>query len=211
MSTETSDKLGFPKLGENNYSSWNTDMKGKLMEKHCWKVTSGSSSRPSDPLEVSDWEDTCDVASGVMFSGLHDAMKELVKDYLGDPKRMWDTLQAHCQQRKPTTRFVAYESLLGIQKLEAESLPALCMRITAAQRTMKDTRPTDFTLESLDNDLACMALIRALPPSEFSSFRSILLLQKDVTLSTLMDACRLEETNRSSVLSSTAAFAVDIT
>ncbi len=27
---------------------------------------------------------------------------------------------------------------------------------------MKDTRPKDFNLDALDNDLACMALIRAL-------------------------------------------------
>ena len=31
MSSETSDKLGFPKLGENNYSSWSVDMKAKLI------------------------------------------------------------------------------------------------------------------------------------------------------------------------------------
>ena len=37
MSSETSDKLGFPKLGENNYSSWSVDMQAKLMDKRYWR------------------------------------------------------------------------------------------------------------------------------------------------------------------------------
>ena len=119
-------------------------------------------------------------------------MKELVKDHLGDPAVMWKTLQMHHQQQKPTTRFVAYEALFGLQKREDESLPALCMRVTAAQRSMKDTRPSDFDMDALDNDLACMALIRALPSAEYQSFRSLLLLRDSVTLSSRMEACRLE-------------------
>ncbi len=45
-----------------------------------------------------------------------------------------------------------------------------------------------------------------LPVAEYGSFRSLLLLQKEVTLTSLMDACRLEETNRisTSVVNSSA-------
>ena len=205
MSSETSDKLGFPKLGENNYSSWSVDMQAKLMDKRYWRGHIETEKRPSDPLELEDWQLTHDAASGLIYSALEQQMKELVRGFLGEPKKMWDTLEAHCNQKKPTTRFIAMENLLGIQKREDESLPALCMRISSAQRAMKDTRPLKFDLDALDNDLACMALIRALPPSEYGSFRSLLLLQKEVTLVSLMDSCRLEETNRSTTSSSSSA------
>ena len=129
MSSETSDKLGFPKLGENNYSSWSVDMQAKLMDKRYWRGHIETEKRPSDPLELEDWQLTHDAASGLIYSALEQQMKELVRGFLGEPKKMWDTLEAHCNQKKPTTRFIAMENLLGIQKREDESLPALCMRI----------------------------------------------------------------------------------
>ena len=46
-----------------------------------------------------------------------------------------------------------------------------------------------------------MALIRALPAEQYSSFRSLLLMQPTITLSSLMDQCRIEETNRRPTLS----------
>lgn len=46
-----------------------------------------------------------------------------------------------------------------------------------------------------------------LPAAEYGSFRSLLLLQSEVTLSTLMESCQLEELNRSSTGSSATAFA----
>ena len=175
MASETLDIVRpFARLGERNYSSWNGDMMGRLMEKKCWRVVVGDLKRPDasagDALNA--YNDICDAASGLIWSGLEESMKQLVKDHLGDPRLMWETLQSYHQQKKPTNRFVAYEALLGIQKRDGESLPALAMRIQAAQRAMKDTRPEKFDLDSLDNDLACMALIRALPISEYGSFRS---------------------------------------
>ena len=181
---------------------------GKLMEKKLWRVTAGGNvGAPTDPLETADWELNRDAASGLIWGALEPSMKELVKAQLGTPNAMWTTLRGHHQQKKPTNRFVAYESLLGIQKQDVESLPALCMRIQAAQNAMKDTRPDQFTIDQLDSDLACMALIRALPAAEYGSFRSLLLLQSEVTLSSLMESCRLEELNRSSTGSSATAFA----
>ena len=133
-------------------------------------------------------------------------MQEMVCPVEDDPIAMWELLQSYHQQKKPTNRFLAYEALLGIQKREDESLPALCSRVKAAQAAMKDTRPKDFDLAKLDNDLACMALIRALPADQYGAFRSLLLLQQDVDLATLTDACKTEENNRAntSALSSSA-------
>ena len=48
---------------------------------------------------------------------------------LGDPKAVWDALAAHHEQKRPATRFASYEALLGIQKRDDESLPALALRV----------------------------------------------------------------------------------
>ncbi|KLO03903.1 hypothetical protein SCHPADRAFT_990169, partial [Schizopora paradoxa] len=115
---------------------------------------------------------------------------------MGDPKAVWDTLEAHHEQKVPATCFASYEKLLGIQKRDDESLPALALRVEAALCSVKNACPSSFTLEQLHSDLACMALIRALPAKDYSSFRSLLLMKEEITLAALTDALFLEEQNR---------------
>ena len=66
-------------------------------------------------------------------------------------------------QKKPITRFAAYEELFSIQKQENDTLPSLCTRVEEAMFRIKNLRDKEFTLADLDRDLQCMALIRALP------------------------------------------------
>lgn len=61
---------------------------------------------------------------------------------------------------------------------------------------IKNLRPDKFTVQDLDDELACMMLIRSLPVEQFSAFRSSLLLLSDIKLSTLKEAFQLEEENR---------------
>ena len=73
---------------------------------------------------------------------------------------------------------------------------ALTTRIKDALSLIMDATPDSFTLDKLYTDLACMALIRALPVEEYSQFRSMLLMRKEITLQDLQDACRVEQDNR---------------
>ena len=51
----------------------------------------------------------------------------------------------------------------------------MAVRIEQAMGNIKNLRPKDFTIEKLDDELQCMALIRALP-EEYSHFSTSLLL-----------------------------------
>jgi hypothetical protein len=60
-----------------------------------------------------------------------------VKGVKGDPPKMWKCLEAIHVQKKPATRFNAYQSLLGIKKEENESLSDLIAR---ADKASQDTK-----------------------------------------------------------------------
>src|SRR6516164_2163798 len=90
-----------------------------------------------------------------------------------DPIAMWDKLsQIHLQQ-KPGARFNAYDDLFSIRKQE-ESLQCLANRVDKAMQLIKNLCSKDFTLENLDDELLCMAMIRSLP-EDYSHFVSNLM------------------------------------
>src|SRR3954469_10671 len=63
-------------------------------------------------------------------------------------------------------------------------------------RKIRQLRPKSFTLATLDDELTCMTMIRALP-EEYSTFTSSLLLLGTLDKDTLSDAFITEELNRS--------------
>ena len=109
---------------------------------------------------------------------------------------MWKALKEVHMQQKPTARFNAYEALFSITKSNDESLPAVAARVEKAMHTIKDLRPAAFTLDELDDDLACMALIRSLPLDQYASFSSSLLLLPSISMSILKEALQAQESNR---------------
>ncbi|KZT17959.1 hypothetical protein NEOLEDRAFT_1199970, partial [Neolentinus lepideus HHB14362 ss-1] len=118
-----------------------------------------------------------------------------VKEVTSDPAKMWLKLKEVHVQQKPGTRFNAYDALLGLRKLEGESLASLMARADKAMQDICALRPKDFTIDSLDNDLASMALIRVLP-TEYNNFVSSLLLLDSLDLSKLQSAFQNEESQR---------------
>jgi hypothetical protein len=93
-----------------------------------------------------------------------------------DPIKMWEALESVHLQKRPGVRFNAYDDLFSIRKQEDETLQMLMNRVDKAIHSIKDLCPTHFTLDGLDNKLASMSLIRALPSDEYGSFASSLLL-----------------------------------
>jgi len=63
----------------------------------------------------------------------------------------------------PGNRFNAYDDLFFIKKEEKESLQTLINRVETAISKIRELCPSDFTLEKLDDELASMACITALP------------------------------------------------
>jgi hypothetical protein len=69
----------------------------------------------------------------------------------------------------------------------------LMNRVDQAIHSIKDLCPTHFTLDDLDNELASMSLIRALPSDEYGSFTSSLLLLDKLDKTTIHQAFVTEE------------------
>ncbi|PPQ89622.1 hypothetical protein CVT25_012635 [Psilocybe cyanescens] len=65
-------------------------------------------------------------------------------------------------------------------------------RVDTAIHRIQDLRPKDFTLTNLDDELASMTLIRALP-DKFSGFASYLLLMDKLEKATIQQAFVTEE------------------
>ncbi|KZT18336.1 hypothetical protein NEOLEDRAFT_1080519, partial [Neolentinus lepideus HHB14362 ss-1] len=204
MSTTTPiTKRPFPALGERNYGSWADDMEAYLKTLDLWDVTDDPTAAPlpvdatnlrteERMKEVRDWEKCKGQASGQIWLAVEDGQKVHVKDVKNDPVKMWLKLKEVDVQQKPGTHFNAYDALLGLRKLEGESLASLMARADKAISDIRALRPKDFTIESLDNDLASMALIRALP-AEYNNFVSSLLLLDSLDLSKLQSAFQNEE------------------
>lgn len=212
------DRLEFERLNEGNYATWKGDMEANLRRLALWRITSGAWLRPSgsvstpsptaaqitagvsaspvtsppDPALVEKWEEAAEKAVGAILSAMGSSQRGLVSG-MGNPKAVWEALAAHFEQKRPATRFASYEALLSVQKRDDESLPALAMRVETALQSVQNACPLDFTLEQMHSDLACMALIRALPAKDFSSFRSLLLMKDEITLPALRDALFLED------------------
>ncbi|KZT21222.1 hypothetical protein NEOLEDRAFT_1223876, partial [Neolentinus lepideus HHB14362 ss-1] len=203
MSTTTpTTKHPFPALGECNYGSWADDMEAYLKTLDLWDVTDDPTAAPlpedatnlmmEERKEVQDWEKHKGQASGQIWLVVEDRQKVHVKDVKSDPAKMWLKLKEVHVQQKPGTCFNAYDALLGLCKLKGESLASLMARADKAMQDICVLHPKDFTIDSLNNDLTSMALIRALP-SEYNNFVSSLLLLNSLDLSKLQSVFQNKE------------------
>jgi gag-polypeptide of LTR copia-type len=203
MSTDT--KRTFPCLTDTNWGQWSDNMEAYLNTKELWEYVDGSTPQPApaDPTkatadekkEIANWKRKCGKASGEIWLALEDNQKVHVKDLKADPAAMWAKLESVHLQKKPGTRFNAYDNLFSIRKEDNETLPALMARAEKASQDIKSLRPSHFTLDMLDKELLAMSLIRALP-AEYNTFASSLLLLDSLDVDKLKSAFVNEESQR---------------
>ena len=113
-----------------------------------------------------------------------------------DPIAMWKKLEEVHMSKEAGTRFNAYDDLFSIRIAESESLSSLIVRVDEVMHRIKGLRPDDFDITKMDEELAIMAMIRALPQEQYGSFVSSLLLQKDLKKASVQAAFKAEETQR---------------
>ncbi|KNZ75973.1 hypothetical protein J132_00722 [Termitomyces sp. J132] len=106
---------------------------------------------------------------------------------------MWKALKQIHMQQFPGTCFHAYDDLFSIRKGEKDNLQTLINRGETAMKKIQDLHPKDFDIAKLDNELASMVVIRALP-DDFSAFVSTLLLKDDLDKAKIHQAFVTEET-----------------
>ncbi|KAA1478860.1 hypothetical protein DENSPDRAFT_788509, partial [Dentipellis sp. KUC8613] len=110
-----------------------------------------------------------------IFLYLEPSQRIHVQTLQDNPVLMWTTLASVHVQKRPGTRFNAYDDFFSIRLGDGESLQSLMNRIDEGMRSIQALRPETYALKDLDNELVCMAMVRSLPP-EYSTFTSLLLL-----------------------------------
>ena len=111
-----------------------------------------------------------------------------------DPIEMWRLLEAAHLSKKPEARFNAYDDLFSIQKQDSETLVDLGVRLEKAMQAIQNLHPANFTIEQLDEELQCMALIHSLPKA-YCHLSTNLLLVEMLDKATILQAFRSEELN----------------
>jgi len=199
----SSNTPNFDKLTSNNYPTWADEMEAWFRSAGLWRVVSGSSTRPTcsnkptteEEAAIDAWELKSDKAAGQLFLMVEQAQRVHFNGIKDDPVKMWAALCSVHMQQCAGTRFNAYDDLFSIRKQEDESLQSLINRVDSAMHTIRDLRPSSFTLDKLDNELASMALIPALP-EEYNSFVSSLLLKDNLDKAAVQEAFATEGNQR---------------
>ncbi|EGN91405.1 hypothetical protein SERLA73DRAFT_80536, partial [Serpula lacrymans var. lacrymans S7.3] len=176
----------FHPLSGTNYPQWSGEMQAWLMTKGLWRLVSGAEKCPGTDTEaIEKWELRAEKAAEqcIHFDGIID-----------DPVKIWEKLAIVHVSKKPGTRFNAYDDFFSIRKKEDESLQSLMTRIDEGMHQIQNLRPTGFSLSELDDELTCMAMIRALP-DQYAHFTSSLLLLGTLDKTQLRDAFLAEEVN----------------
>jgi hypothetical protein len=182
----------FAKLNASNYPTWCGEMQAWLRSQGVWCIVSGQSKAPTissppkdgEEAALNTWYLKSDKAAGYIYLAVDENQKIHFATISDDSVKMWAALAAVHLQKRPGARFNAYDDLFSIRKQEEETLQSLMNRVETAINHIQDLRPKDFTLSSLDDELASMTLIRALP-DEFSMFASSLLLLDKLEKSTI--------------------------
>ena len=150
---------------------------------------------PSDVEAYQKWQERYDKGAGEIYLAIEEDQRHHLGGVVDDPKKMWELLERGNQSKKPGTRFNAYDDLFSVRKQDDEDLESLISRISDKMRAIKDLRPPAFTIDTLDDELHSMALIRALP-KEYESFVSSLMLIDNLDRTTIYEAFRNEQQNR---------------
>lgn len=190
-------------------------MRAHLQTKSFWGVVKGTQTQitPKDAAatveetkEMNRYQEKVDGACGEIYLGLEESQHVHVKDVLDDPKKMWEKLQQVHVQKKPGSRFNAYDALFAIRKAEGETLADLMSRVDRAMQDIKILRPTSFEIDTLDQELQCMTLIRALPESYDNFVTSLILNASDsLKIDELQSAFAAEERQRQTRQSSSTS------
>jgi len=168
-----------------------------------WHIVSGTSKLPTvsappregeeDKLEA--WEVKAYKAAGIMWLMVEPTQRVHFRGIKDDAVKMWGVLEGVHMQKQPGTQFNAYDDLFSIQKRDEEDLQSLINHVDDAIHHIHDLRSIGFTLNKLDDELASMMLIQALP-DDYNSFVLSLLLKDDLDKMTVQNAFVREDNQR---------------
>ena len=117
---------------------------------------------PPDEEKLERWEIKAERACGALKTAISHELRAPIRDCEDDPLVIWDTLKATFVQQRTAPCFNAYHTLLSTQLDASESLDSLINKVDEQIRVIKSLSPSSFTLDNLYDELAVMAIIKAL-------------------------------------------------
>ena len=160
---------------------------------------------PPDDDRLEKWEIKAERVCGAPKTAISHELRMLNRDCEDDPLLIWDTLKASFVQQRTAPRFNTYHTLLSTQLGASESLDSLINKVDEQIRVIKSLSPSSFTLDNLYDELAVMAIIRALPHSFDDVVRTISVLDKFDKQSVIQSLRNMDQT-RSNLSGTSAAF-----
>ena len=160
---------------------------------------------PPDEDKLDRWESKAERAAGALKTAMSPELRVLIRDCEDDPLLIWDTLKAAFAQHRTAPRFDAYHTLLSTQKDDSEFLESLINKVDEQIRLIKSLSPSSFTLDNLYDELAVMAIIRALPHSFDDIVRTISVLDQFDKQSVIQSLRNMDQT-RSNLSGTSSAF-----
>ena len=130
------------------------------MKNGLWRLVSGKETKPKDEQALAKWEAKAERAAGEIYLLVENDQRIHFCGFEEEPINMWELLEKAHLSKKPGARFNAYDDLFSIYKESNETLMDLGVCIEKAMATIQNLCSTGFTIEMLDEELQCMALIR---------------------------------------------------
>jgi hypothetical protein len=216
MSKELSN---IPQLGKDNYLDWARKISAYFRLNNLFNIIAEKEVRsPDDATAQADWDKREMQAAGAIEMTLDADNATHIHGLEGKAVTMWKRLESVHNSRTPGGRFNAMDAFFSIKKEDSEDLRSLITRVKAGMQTIKALRPvptttvsspsssTHYTLETLDEELVIMALLRALP-EDYSSLRSSLFIQSTLNLQIVESAFLAEDNQRQHTTRDNAAAA----
>ena len=140
------------------------------------------------------WDIKQDRAAGKLMLNIVPDQRVHIWADQDNPTKAWTALKKVFIQQKASSCFVAYDKFFSIWKCPEEFLPALAAWVEESMLQIKDLHSSSFDIATLDDELTCMAMIRALGP-EYSHFTSSLALLTDLNKDKVKAAFQTKEIN----------------
>jgi hypothetical protein len=162
-----------------------------------------------DEEKLERWEIKAERAAGALKTGMSHNIKVLIRDCEDNALLIWETLKMSFIQQWTAPHFNAYHTLLSVEKSDSETLDSLINRVDEQIRVIKSLSPSSFTLDNLYDELAVMAIIRALPHSFDDVMQTISVLDKFDKQSVVQSLRNMDQT-RVNLSSTTSTFAASL-
>jgi viroplasmin and RNaseH domain-containing protein len=168
-------------LQEDNYLEWRRDIRAMLRGIDALGIVDGTHklAEGAGAAEIEKWRALSNKAASLILRSLSSNQYVFINEE-DSASDMWTKLEAAHNKKLPAVRFNAYNELFNIRKSTDETLTSLMTKVENTMARIKSLRPSGYTIEKLDDELAALALLRALPESD-SDWTSSLLLGEDIT------------------------------